>query len=632
MLSKRPLVFLTIGLIFGIVMNQVATGFVLHFVAGSSVVMLFLFLVRLDRNVLIPVSLFLLMSCIGFCTSTWNASDEIPLDSMVAFGKIPVKIISLKKRKKQTEAISSTIIDGKKAKILLKISKADGANLTPGALAIVSSKIYQPGEERIPDGFNYRKYLAYKNIDFISYVKYQEIEIISTAEWSIQNFIWSLNSSMMVRIDQVFESSKYKSLIKGILLGYKDEIESEARSKYGLAGIGHVFAVSGMHVGMVYVFCFPLLFFRHYRRSYKYCFPIIVLLAVWIFVLSSGATPSAVRAGIMISIYEIGVITYRQVDKWNVLACSALISLLVTPNFLFDIGFQFSYLALAGIFYFYTRLSRILTVRNLFLRWIYCMMALSVSAQLVLLPLSLYYFSSFSPYFWLNSLIATFVVQVNFFFSLFVLICPAIQFWFPFIISCIDHLFSFMNDGVNFVMSLPCASITWKPSEKQMLLMYGLLIFGCLLFRSKDRRQIMLTFFTIGLLALTLEGINTFVLNRSTSCLVFEDEGVMVRIQKGGNYKDFNLSQIDVNTLWTLGALKIDRLSSSDHSISPNTTLVLIEEGFEMASFSLPQKNLNLVVAGQSLKWKEVEFLRTYCKKNRIDFHFTKNGIKNIEL
>jgi competence protein ComEC len=93
------------------------------------------------------------------------------------------------------------------------------------------------------------------------------------------------------------------------------------------------------------------------------------------------------------------------VSIYNTLAASAFVLLLFNPNLIFDIGFQLSYIAVFGIVFFQPGINKIFEINNKILRWCWSLFSVSVAAQLVTLPLTLFYFKQFPTYFWLSNFI-----------------------------------------------------------------------------------------------------------------------------------------------------------------------------------------------------------------------------------
>lgn len=190
-----------------------------------------------------------------------------------------------------------------------------------------------------------------------------------------------------------------------LILGYKDEISQEVTNAYVNTGAMHVLAVSGMHVGIVYLCIGALLgFLKIKHRHWKIVKMLLLLAGVWGFAVLTGAAASALRAAAMFSFVIVGQSLNRQPNIYNTFAASAFLLLCVNPYLLFDIGFQLSYLAVIGIVYFQPPIYRLWYIENKVGDYFWKLSAVSLAAQITTLPISLLYFHQFPLYFWLSGL------------------------------------------------------------------------------------------------------------------------------------------------------------------------------------------------------------------------------------
>jgi competence protein ComEC len=191
-------------------------------------------------------------------------------------------------------------------------------------------------------------------------------------------------------------SEPQASFLGAVLLGVKKRVSPEIRDWFSLVGASHLLAVSGLHIAiLVQMIGFFLINFLRIKRT-KVWLPISLL--VLFFILLTGAAPATIRAGLMgLSLFWAQK-NERPYDSLNFLFLVGVVMLLFNPNFLvFDIGFQLSFLAVLGIGLFYNFFQklfrkipdyRFLAVRTL--------LSLTCSAQILILPLLLYYFGTFS--------------------------------------------------------------------------------------------------------------------------------------------------------------------------------------------------------------------------------------------
>jgi competence protein ComEC len=126
---------------------------------------------------------------------------------------------------------------------------------------------------------------------------------------------------------------------------------------------------------------------------------IIIIAVIWFYALLTGFSPSVCRSALMLSFVVLGKAMNKNQNTYNLIAISAFFLLLYDPYYLFDVGFQLSYLAVIGLVYFHPIIFDVFYIKNKLLEpiWSYC--ALSIAAQLATFPLSIYYFHQFRNFF-----------------------------------------------------------------------------------------------------------------------------------------------------------------------------------------------------------------------------------------
>jgi competence protein ComEC len=254
-----------------------------------------------------------------------------------------------------------------------------------------------------PYAFDYRRYLHFQNIHYQAFVKTDSLEVLSrnhgTALWRTA---YRSRDRLLGLLGKYFPTADEYAVASALLVGYTDDLSEDLRTAYAQTGSMHALAVSGTHVGMLYVGLMFLLARFRLRGRWKLLETVLILAVIWAFTFLTGATASVLRASIMFSTYMLGKAFHRDAPAWNVLPASAFGLLLYNPYFLFDVGFQLSYAAVAGMVFFYARFYKLFPPMP---RWAdECLKVLLVgmAAQLGTLPLTLYYFNQFPVYFWLS--------------------------------------------------------------------------------------------------------------------------------------------------------------------------------------------------------------------------------------
>ena len=213
--------------------------------------------------------------------------------------------------------------------------------------------------------------------------------------------------------------------VGALTLGYKKDLDKELRRHFQASGAAHVLAVSGLHTGIIYGLLIGLLTLGGrwkplYEEKWKRrCLGAIIIAVMWGYAWLTGLTPSVVRAVLMVTIFEIGRMIYRQAFSLNTVAAAAVLILLVRPTDLWSVSFQLSFAATAAIVILVKgSLFHSLPVREGLLKrsilYVLGLIVVSLAAQLGTLPITMYYFGQISNYFLLTNLIvlpiATFLV------------------------------------------------------------------------------------------------------------------------------------------------------------------------------------------------------------------------------
>lgn len=247
-----------------------------------------------------------------------------------------------------------------------------------------------------PDGFNNRAYQGLRKVWYQSWIPTDQIQWVEGPKgicfpcW--QEKLAGILHSRMTQPDAY-------AVAAAMVLGFRADMDDRLLDAYSETGAMHVLSVSGLHVGMVYI-----VLDRLWRkgRGRRWIRMLYLLFGIWFFCLLTGAAPCVLRSGVMFSFVVIGQQWRRSASIYNSLAASAFCLLAINPNWLFDIGFQLSHLALLGIVFAQPIFYRLVYLPLKLLDYLWQLLTVSLAAQLATLPLSLYYFHQMPTYFWLS--------------------------------------------------------------------------------------------------------------------------------------------------------------------------------------------------------------------------------------
>ena len=282
--------------------------------------------------------------------------------------------------------------------------------------------------------------------------------------------------------------TQVEAVLSALTVGYKNALPQEIKEQYAGAGISHVLALSGLHVGILWGLLSFLLTPLNSIRGGRIFRWLMMNLLLWGYAFVAGLSASIVRAVIMCLCVDLGRIRGSKSSSINLLAVAAFFMLLYNPCYLFDVGFQLSFLAVLSIVVCFRPLYLYIAPQHVISKFLVGTLGVSLVAQLGVAPLVVYYFSSFPTYFLLTNLVASPLVFVIMYLALMCLLCffvPPLQ---TFLIYLLSHCIHGLNALTSWVSQLPGSSIEeLYVSSFEVLLFYILLIIILCYLKTKRR-------------------------------------------------------------------------------------------------------------------------------------------------
>ncbi|MPM05197.1 hypothetical protein SDC9_51485 [bioreactor metagenome] len=347
-------------------------------------------------------------------------------------------------------------------RILLYISNPDSAAKL-GYGDIIAARFYL-NEVQNPlfnSDFNYKKYLADKNIFHQAYISDDQFTVLKTdAGNPLMSFALGIRGKMVDILQNQLGENDESAVISAMLAGYRADISADMMKAYSQAGVIHIMSVSGLHVGVIYIMITAFIGLFGWFKKKKWINVVLVLSLIWFYALLTGLSASVLRSAVMISFVVIGSAMQRSTSPYNSLAAAAFILLAFNPAGIGEIGFQLSFTAVLGILLFQRPLYNLWHIRNKWLDKIWQLACVSMAAQLMTLPFILYYFGQFPVYFLISNLI---VVPLSSF-VLYAGMAAVLLSWIPYIGTAVSFVALWLTKGMNFVVttieSLPGAVIS----------------------------------------------------------------------------------------------------------------------------------------------------------------------------
>ena len=324
------------------------------------------------------------------------------------------------------------------------------------------AKVSYPFSEKELTRFDYGDYLLRKSISGTA--------LAYAGNWRCTGKPRSLSVSQLAKVCQQQVVDVYRSwgfdqdvqaVVSALTIGEKTDLTPELKAMYSAAGVSHVLALSGLHVGilsciLLWLF-YPLTYLKHGRKILAF----LVVCLLWLFAFISGLSSSVVRAVVMYSLYTFASFcSEERFSGMHSLVLAAFLMLIYNPFFLFDISFQLSFTAVFSILAFYPLFSRWLCIKNCVLRYVWNTLSLSIAAQLGTLPFILYYFGSFPTYFLLVNLVVVILAGGILMLTLVALCIASVPMVGSTVMTLLEWCTSVLNESTRWVQQLDGSQIT----------------------------------------------------------------------------------------------------------------------------------------------------------------------------
>jgi len=410
--------------------------------------------------------------------------------------------------------------------------------LTPGDRLIFIRAPQVVENKGNPFEFNYKSYLARQKIYRQVYIPGNSWRTIDgKSKFSVSVFAEKTRLQLLNIYREQNLGENELQILSALTLGYKRGLDPETRRVFASAGAMHVLAVSGLHVGIVYMVLGFLLGFLRRQKAGRVVFVALVAFVLWFFAFLTGLSPSVSRAATMFTFVVMGNNIGRQTNIYNTLAASAFLLLIVNPNNLFEVGFQLSYTAVFGIVFLQPRLEKLVNIHYKFPLYFWKLLTVSVAAQIATFPVSVFYFSQFPVYFWISNL---FVIPAVIFLipsGMALLIFHRIPVLSEIISTLIDKTLGLVYNALQVIENLPHSIIEFSLLPAEFIFLVVSMSFLFVFVNSKKRLYLKLAMFMFLLVVTTTLTAEIRSLFRNELIVYNEPGNVIVHLISGNqNY------------------------------------------------------------------------------------------------
>jgi competence protein ComEC len=524
------------------------------------------------------------------------------------------------------------------------------SSLEIGSMIVTTAEFHLNKAPKNPNQFDYSRYLSRQQIYAQMYTDASEIQIGSSARKDLNYYGSRIRNSIITQLQNHQFKKEELSVLVALILGQQQDISKEVLRDYQYAGAVHILSVSGLHVGCIMLFVMAILKPIPNHKKGTLVKLVITLLFLWSFGILAGLAPSVLRSVTMYSFLAVGLFLKRSVNIYHSLLVSMFVILVVQPSFLFDVGFQLSYLALFFIVWLQPVLASLWEPNHKIVKYFWDIITVSFAAQLGTLPLSIYYFHQFPGLFFVTNLIILPLLSIILAVALVVMILAAFGFVPYYLMKTLEWSIGGLNHIISWIASFEDFIFKDIPlSYSMMLTAYLALIAGLIWMQRPNYKKLRLALLSI----LIFQGSCWFtkyqtqstneliVFHKNKKSMIIErnaHEAVVfasdsIRMESTENqaiqsYLTANFSELkqqnEIKNFYFFGGKKIALLDSSGVFVAKNPDVLILTQSpkINLKRFLLTCKP-KVIVADASNYVSYRKLWKATCEKEKIPFHDT---------
>lgn len=277
-----------------------------------------------------------------------------------------------------------------------------------GDKILINKRLQQIKNTGNPGAFNYQRYAAFQSTFHNVFLKQKDwVKLDAKNSNPFRQFIFSSRENILSVLKKYIIAGKAElGIAEALLIGYTNDLDKDIVQAYSNTGVVHIIAISGMHLALIYGLLVWLFARIPLIKKSKVLQVFLILCCLWLFSLLTGGAASVLRSAVMFTFITVGKNLSKQSAIYNSLAGSAFVLLCYNPYFLWDVGFQLSYLAVISIVVFQKSIYNWLFIKNRWINEIWKLLAISLAAQILTFPICIYYFHQFPNLFLLTNVVA----------------------------------------------------------------------------------------------------------------------------------------------------------------------------------------------------------------------------------
>ena len=502
-----------------------------------------------------------------------------------------------------------------------------------------------------PLEFDYQSFSQFKHIHQIAFLYEEQVLLHKRPDFTVKQWAFKSRKKLSSFLDQLVPSMAEAGIAKALILGDRSQIDGDIIQIFQQTGAMHILAVSGLHVGIVYLLLsFIFNWIPQNNRFVRFLRLLLILTGIWAFALISGLSMAVVRASVMFSFISIGSQWFMRSNIYNTLALSAFIILMHDPYSIYEVGFQLSYAAMLSILFFYPKIIALMKFKYKLMSHLWQVFAIGMAAQILTLPFLAYYFHQYSLGFILSN-----IVVMPFAFLILTLGWMGLAL-FP-ILPLLAANMGFILQGILGLMYeilTMISHLSWLQIEQIYLSKTDLVIWLCMLifilssiyYQSKQHFFVSIALFTLMQSNISFRHIDN---NKTMSCTIFDAKKPLISFGMGPgvyqythpNLKEKQIQRITQNAyiardIQQITPVKSNRILAFRHAAHEYKAIIIdhpmqIQESIDMAVLIdiQPQTFLHLfcddlpneiIYLNTSKTFRDIAMIRQFCKSQGILF------------
>jgi competence protein ComEC len=502
-----------------------------------------------------------------------------------------------------------------------------------------------------PNQFDYGNYLNNKSIFGQIYTNANSIKVSDKIDKNIWYYSDRIRNNIISNLQKNNFSKDELQVVNALILGQQQNISKEILKDYQYAGAIHILSVSGLHIGFILLFITFLLKPLPKNKFGNTIRLFSIVISLWGFAILAGLSPSVIRSVTMFSFVAMGMYLKRNTNIFHTLLVSMFLILFFQPSFLFDVGFQLSYLSLFFILWLQPIISNLWMPKNKITTYFWDILTVSFAAQIGAFPLSVYYFHQFPGLFFITNLIIIPFLILIMGLGVVVMVMATFDFVPMLTMKSLEFCIYYLNKIINWVASfeqfiIKDISINWQT----LICLYILIIAFVILFKKPTFPRIVFALISILLFQSTLlitrwkiqnqkEFIvfnswkNTLITERNgDEVTVYGNERTIDKLASNTVLKSYlianNSSITGINKMQNLYYFNDKKIMVIDsfgiYSKEINPDIIILRQTPKINLERLIQVNHPKLIVADASNFKiTIQLWKSICMKKKIPFHAT---------